>query len=398
MDDFPAGPASSPEPRRRSLSVVIPVNNGGRDFERCLRRLRDSSHRDYELIVVDDGSTDNSAALAERFGAKVLHHPKPLGPAAARNSGAKESSGSIVFFLDADVAVHGDTLDRVVRRFETTTDLSALFGSYDDAPEAPGVVSRYRNLLHHFVHQQGDFIDDARPVHTFWTGCGAIRRDLFLDLGGFDPERYRRPAIEDIELGYRVHRSGGTILLARDVQATHLKRWSLYGVLKTDILCRGVPWMLLIKRMNLAETDLNVSRGQRASVLATGLGAVCLAASVVVPAMAVGWLVSLGVIGVLNRGFHRFLYRKRGLAFASAGFALHYLYFWCCGISVVIALGLWHLAPRETVGRPISAGVRLDGAQRLGRTWRRPRWKRNVPSSQSSGRTADAPPSRKALP
>ena len=111
MDDVPAGPAS-PGPRRPSLSVVVPVRNGGRDFERCLRRLRDSHLADFELIVVDDGSTDDSAAVAERAGAIVVRFPSPQGPAAARNRGAREASAPLIFFLDADVAVHPRTLDR----------------------------------------------------------------------------------------------------------------------------------------------------------------------------------------------------------------------------------------------------------------------------------------------
>src|SRR5690349_13632135 len=105
MDDVPAGPAS-PEPRRPSLSVVVPVRDGGRDFERCLQRLRDSALSDFELIVVDDGSTDDSAALALSAGATVIRIPTPRGPAAARNLGARAARSSLVFFLDADVAVH----------------------------------------------------------------------------------------------------------------------------------------------------------------------------------------------------------------------------------------------------------------------------------------------------
>ena len=112
-------------------------------------------------------------------------------------------------------------------RFEADPGLAGLFGSYDDEPAAPGLVSRFRNLLHHYVHQAGTFVDDARPAQTFWTGCGLIRRDVFLEAGGFDPQLYRRPAIEDIELGYRMTRAGHRIVLARDVQATHLKRWTL---------------------------------------------------------------------------------------------------------------------------------------------------------------------------
>ena len=92
MDDFPAGPAS-PGPRRPSLSVVIPVHNGGLDLERCLRRLRDSREITFELIVVDDASSDRSAALAESWGARVLSHASRRGPAAARNAGARMATG-----------------------------------------------------------------------------------------------------------------------------------------------------------------------------------------------------------------------------------------------------------------------------------------------------------------
>jgi GT2 family glycosyltransferase len=348
MDDVPAGPAS-PGPRRPSLSVVVPVRNGGRDFERCLRRLRDSRLADFELIVVDDGSTDDSAAVAERAGAIVVRFPSPRGPAAARNRGAREASAPLIFFLDADVAVHPESLDRALARFESDPGLSALFGSYDDAPQAPGVVSQYRNLLHHFVHQQGAFEADIRPVHTFWTGCGMIRREVFLAYGGFDPRLYPRPAIEDIELGYRLTRAGHRIVLARDVLATHMKRWTLREMVRTDIFRRGVPWMLLIKRSGTVETDLNVKAGQKACVALTGLTLACAACGVAVPnaALAAGLgltaAAGLAAIVALNREFFAFLARRRGWRFACASLPLHLAYYCCCGLSVVIAMAYWHL-------------------------------------------------------
>jgi glycosyltransferase involved in cell wall biosynthesis len=346
MDDVPAGPAS-PESRRPLLSVVIPVHNGGQDFERCLLRLRDSDRTDYELVVVDDGSTDSSAALAERFGAIVVRNPTRNGPAQARNTGARAATAPLVFFLDADVAVHRDTLSKVVARFEADPGLSALFGSYDDQPTAPGVVSQYRNLLHHYVHQQGEFVADARPARTFWTGCGAIRKQAFLDFGGFDPKLYDRPAIEDIELGYRLTDAGCRVLLARDVLATHMKRWTLASVVRTDIFQRGVPWMLLMKRSKTAQSDLNVRPDQRASVAAAGLLGLSLAASAWFPGLLAVAAAALAAIVGLNFGFYRFLARRRGWGFALASIPLHYVYFCCCGLSVVIALGLWHLAPRR---------------------------------------------------
>jgi glycosyltransferase involved in cell wall biosynthesis len=370
MDDVPAGPAS-PVLRRPSLSVVVPVRNGGRDFGHCLQRLRGSDMDDFELIVVDDGSTDDSAARALDAGAILLRLPSPRGPAAARNVGAQAASSQLIFFLDADVAVHRETLLRASVRFERDPLLSALFGSYDDKPAAPGLVSQYRNLLHHFVHQQGVFHDGVRPAHTFWTGCGMIRRSVFLEYGGFDPRLYPRPAIEDIELGYRLTRAGHRIALARDVLATHMKRWTLSEMIRTDIFRRGVPWMLLIKRYGTIETDLNVKLGQKACVALTGLAVLTGAFGVLVPwAWAVSG-VALILIVLLNVGFFAFLARRKGLVFATGALPLHLVYYCCCGLSVVIAESYWLLRGRANGAAPTPLSGRAD---RGDRSIPRPAW------------------------
>jgi hypothetical protein len=315
---------------------------------------------DFKLIVVDDGSTDDSAELARKAGAMVVRHPRPEGPAAARNRGAQAATAPWIFFLDADVAVHPETLGRALVRFEADPELTALFGSYDHKPAAPGVVSQYRNLLHHFVHQHGRFVDGIRPAHTFWTGCGMIRRDVFLEFGGFDPRLYPRPAIEDIELGYRLTRAGHRIVLARDVLVTHLKRWTLPEMVRTDIFRRGVPWMLLIKRTGMVETDLNVQASQKACVVLTGLTLLAAGCSLVVPAAALGAGIGLAAIVALNRPFFTFLARRRGWSFAAAAVPLHLLYYCCCGLSVVIAAAHWR------VRRPATVLPRVDPAAQVG--------------------------------
>jgi hypothetical protein len=320
---------------------------------------------DFELIVVDDGSTDDSAAIARKTGAIVVRNPTPRGPAAARNRGAQAATAPLIFFLDADVAVHPETLGRALARFDSDPGLSALFGSYDDAPAAPGLVSQYRNLLHHFVHQHGPFVGDVRPAHTFWTGCGTIRRDVFLEFGGFDPRLYPRPAIEDIELGYRLTRAGHRIILSRDVQATHLKRWTLPEMVRTDIFRRGVPWMLLIQRTGMIETDLNVRTNQKACVALTGLTLAAASCGLVIPWIwaTAGAGIGLAAIVALNRHFFAFLVRHRGWAFAAAALPLHLLYYCCCGLSVVIALAYW----RRRRTRPALGRASRSGSERAER-------------------------------
>jgi glycosyltransferase involved in cell wall biosynthesis len=242
------------------VSVIIPVHNGAEHLADCLDHLFRSDACDFECIVVDDGSTDRSAQVAENRGARVIRLDGRRGPAHARNVGARESVGEILFFLDSDVLVTRGTIDRAIAHFRDNPDLDAVIGSYDDSPRSKDFISQYRNLMHCYVHQQG-----RSRASTFWAGCGAVRRNVFFELNGFD-QSYNRPAIEDIEFGYRLARAGKTILLDRDLLVKHLKRWTVWTVLKTDILYRGIPWAELILRDRRAPNDLNLQIAQRLSV------------------------------------------------------------------------------------------------------------------------------------
>jgi glycosyltransferase involved in cell wall biosynthesis len=256
-----------------SISVIIPVYNSAETLRKCLDHLRQSLCPSLETIAVDDGSTDGSAQVAKEFGATLLCTAGRHGPAAARNIGARAAKGEILFFLDADVCPCPDTLLRVQSSFGEDPELDALIGSYDDAPASPDFISQYKNLMHCFVHQGG-----RRVASTFWSGCGAIRRQVFSDHNGFD-EGYRRPAIEDIELGYRLVHNHRKVILDRDLQVKHLKRWTFWGLLKSDVLDRGIPWTELILRDRHMPSDLNLQLSQRISValvyLLLGIGAAC---------------------------------------------------------------------------------------------------------------------------
>ncbi len=241
------------------LTVVIPVYNGSAVLTQALTAMAASRVKPFELLVVDDGSTDDSAGVAERYGACVLHTAKQSGPAHARNLGAQTAKGDVLFFLDADVCVHPDTIGLVVDAF-TDPQLDALMGSYDDDPAEPDFLSQYKNLMHCYVHHTA-----RSEACTFWSGCGAIRREVFFAYSGFD-ESYDRPAIEDIELGYRLTEAGRRIVLDRNVQVKHLKRWSFWNLLKTDIFDRGIPWTELILRDKHMPNDLNIQLSQRVSV------------------------------------------------------------------------------------------------------------------------------------
>jgi glycosyltransferase involved in cell wall biosynthesis len=241
------------------ISVVIPAYNGGTQLHQCLNAIARLATAPSEIIVVDDGSTDGSIQKAATRGVRFFKISGRQGPAAARNIGAQAATGDIIFFLDADVCVHEDAIERVAAAFADPT-IDAVIGSYDDDPSSRDFLSQYKNLMHCFVHQNA-----SSEASTFWSGCGAIRREVFLDMSGFDAS-YKRPAIEDIELGYRLRRAKRRIVLDRDLRVKHLKKWTFWGLLKTDVLDRGIPWTELILRDQRMPNDLNLEISQRVSI------------------------------------------------------------------------------------------------------------------------------------
>ena len=314
-------------------SVVVPVYNGGSDLKECLAAIKGTISPSSELIVVDDGSTDGSLDVAKMLGARVFSTGSRKGPGAARNLGAQHARGEYICFIDADCLIRPDTLKRLQRLIKSTPELDAVFGSYDDAPRDKGLISQFKNLSHHYVHQ----VSNER-ASTFWAGCGCIKRSLFLQLGGFDTDRFCRPSIEDIHLGYRAKMAGANIYLAKDIQVSHLKKWTLSNLIKTDVLMRGVPWTrLLLANRQCRVYELNLRLEQRLSVIAACLMPLATVISIWFSEAALLVVSSSLLLYLFNRDFYIFLANKRGLAFAIACLPLHFLYFLYSGLSFSVA-------------------------------------------------------------
>ena len=290
-----------------TLTVVIPATDGPTTLERAVCAIRTAVDPPEELIVVE----------------RPLH----AGPAAARNHGAREARGDVLVFVDADVVVHPDAFRRIRNAFQDNS-LVALFGSYDDAPEGGGLVSDFRNLLHHHVHHSG-----SGAATTFWAGLGAVRRDTFLGIGGFDEERFPYPSVEDIELGMRLHASGAQLRLDPAIQGKHLKEWKLGTMLKTDLLQRGVPWLRLVVENGSGSSALNLGWKHR---LGTGASLVLFLGlarrNVRLSAL------MLAVLILLDRPFYLLLARRGGARLVAAGFPLYLAHRLTSAAAVPIAL------------------------------------------------------------
>ncbi|MCI5150245.1 MAG: glycosyltransferase [Candidatus Electrothrix sp. MAN1_4] len=312
------------------VSVIVPVYKGDENFLQCMEALAATCPQPDEILLVIDGHLEASLYPDIQQSTSILRTVYRGGPGMARNVGAKAAKNDILLFIDSDVLVPPDLPTQVMEEFKKNPGISGVFGSYDNAPQTENFLSQYRNLLHHYVHQNGK--EDAS---TFWGACGAIKRDVFLGVGGFDEKRYPRPSIEDVELGHRLKKAGYRIRLSKDLQIKHLKQWDISSMLKTDFFQRALPWTELIMDNRNIANDLNTDISSRLSIVLLFCSILSIVISIVYPQNI--FFVVAAVLGLVlcNCDVYLFFRKQKGCWFALKTIPWHWIYYCICGLGFV---------------------------------------------------------------
>jgi glycosyltransferase involved in cell wall biosynthesis len=330
----------------RPLSVIVPVRDGAATLAAALTAILGSElPRDqYELIVVDDASSDGSAEIAARYADTVIRLTgRVWGSGYARNRGAELAQGEVLAFVDADVMVQRDTLSAMLAMFLTDSALDAISTSHHESAAASNLATHYWNLLLRFGEesQTGSAGDVATP-------CAAVRREVFLSAGMYDEWRFGAAPLEGVELGNRLDALGRQVRLTTAIATIALGRRSVRSVLRevwnrSSLLARSLGY----QRTRAAVPNDSVFTLSRP--MAPVFAALCAVAfsgefvpepNLLLEAVAV----LLGAIA-LNAPVYWFFAKARGPAFAIAVIPLHFL------MQAVSAAGLcvgWVL--RDAVG------------------------------------------------
>lgn len=266
-----------------AVSVVIPAYNAGATLERCLDSLKCQTEKPLEIILVDDCSADRTPMIASTRDIHVVSFKERMGPARARNRGAEQAAGDVVLFVDSDVVVPPDLVERIVSLFASDAAIAAVQTLYSPVCPAEGLVSRYQNFYYfHALHRM-----KSSSTATFATWCAAVRKEVFLESGGFNvsiPE----PTVEDEELGYEIADRGDRIFLARDLQVTHLASYTLGQFASRRLRMaraqaksgwRSVRDRLLRRYINIRETGTHHSRYVVLSIVLVMLSLLCMTAA-----------------------------------------------------------------------------------------------------------------------
>ena len=250
------------------ISVVMPVYNSERLLGECLAALNASAFRDFEIVVVDDSSTDQSREIAAEHGARVVPSGGRLGPGRARNKGVEHARGEIVFFIDSDVVVRPDTLTRLLATFDRDPGLAGVVAVQSPTMRFRNLCSVYKNLWMHYTYVRRA----GEDVPLFYTTAAAIRRQAFLDSGGFDVN-YLDPNIEDTDYGQKLASQGFRVQILPDLDVEHVKGYDLAGLLRVDFL-RSMSLARLKLRKSadgIGTNDTSVPTGYIVSVPLAGV-------------------------------------------------------------------------------------------------------------------------------
>ncbi len=273
------------------VSIIIPNRNGGKTIGACLEAALASQHPDFEIIVVDDFSDDDSVHIVERFPCRLVRLTNHGGAARARNAGAQHGQGEILFFTDADCLLNEDTLTKASKAlFASHSDL-VVGGTYTRRPADDGFFSRFQSIFVNYSETKHALHPDYIATHAM-----AISADTFRTSGGFSESM--RPMLEDVELSHRLRRQGIGLVLNPDIQVRHIFNFSLLGSLR-NAFSKSMYWTMY----SISNKDLLTDSGTASWELKANVGAYCLSWVLLFLALVTGqwmWWVAIGGVQTVN--------------------------------------------------------------------------------------------------
>jgi len=302
------------------ISVVIPSYNPDlKTLAECLKAIQDSNFKPLEVILVDDGSLIDYPEEI-RACCKIIKNQKNMGPACARNIGAKQAKGNILFFLDSDVKIANSTFNKIAEKFNNA-DIAAVQTIYSKLTPVKNFLSQYQNLYQHY-NFKGIRQEYLCRLSSYAV---AVKKDVFFEVGGF-PEFVKNASIEDGLLGMALYSQGYRILLAGDIQVEHLAYFDIRKLLSRMFIL-GRDAIIHSRTGKNKRTELSKTHHRANQIVAILLSPLILVA-LMTAVLAIGKMFALLFISaflLINAGFFIFLYKLKGIPFMLKSIIMYYL-------------------------------------------------------------------------
>jgi glycosyltransferase involved in cell wall biosynthesis len=225
-----------------SVTIIIPTFNGGRRIGNCLDALvQQTAGRDAEILVVNDGSTDNTAEIVARYSEVRLITQSNAGPAAARNRGAIEARGAIILFTDDDCVPTAEWLAAITEPFQDPIVVGTK-GVYRTRQQS--LAARFVQIEYEDKYRLMSALSQIDFIDTYSAG---FRRERFLEMGGYDTS-FPVACAEDIELSYRMSARGWIMKFVPGAVVYHTHPDTLWKYLAKKY--KFAFWRMLAVRKN----------------------------------------------------------------------------------------------------------------------------------------------------
>jgi glycosyltransferase involved in cell wall biosynthesis len=312
------------------FSIIIPAYNASRTLKECLDAVYKQSYPDFEAIIVDDRSKDDTIQIAQKYPCKIVKNDKNLGAAKTRNIGAEEAMGDILYFIDSDTIPKPDVLEKLNKHFSGPNSPAAIVGAYVKEIPLKDFYSKFQNFYTFYNHEQCK----EGKIHWFWTACGAISREVFFKIGKFD-ERYTGASAEDMHMGYDLSIAGHEIILDKSIEVTHLHHHSFSSIMKND-LKKSAAWTQLFLEKNRGNKFKHGFTGPRNLISMLSAYMTFLSFPLSLFSCSILLLFFIGIIGFLgaNSSFFNFIFKHSDPVFTIKAMIFHFL------INIIVPIGI----------------------------------------------------------
>ena len=301
------------------VSVIIPNRDGAATIGKCLAAAQASHHGNFEIVVVDDASEDNSIEVIERYPCKLVRLPQHGGAAQARNAGAAHSRGRILFFTDADCLLQPDTLSLAAGTLALEGPNALVGGTYTPLPYDRSFFSRFQSIFVNYFETRRAPAADYIATHAL-----AVDAAVFRSNGGFAEDV--RPILEDVEFSHRLRRAGCRLVMNPAIKVQHIFNYSLARSLR-NAFTKSLYWT----GYAIGNRDLLADSGTASVGLKANVSAFACNASLLLIFPLTGNMMALALAAAalalnlfVNRGLLLAYHRAEGLGFALMA-TLYYL-------------------------------------------------------------------------
>lgn len=322
----------------KSIRIVVPTYNSQRSIAGCLDAIYASSYKDFEVVVVDDGSADRTVEIVAKYPCRLIKFDANRGAACARNAGTADSGKDYFLFIDSDVMIEKDTLRKLIERARSEK-VEAVIGCYTKLPLSPCLFSIYHNLFQYFYFFRNTSLhSDKSGANIFWTGCGLVEAAAFNDVGGFC-ENVEGASTEDGIFGYELRKKGYRIYVDMDIAVPHDHRYSFLQLTR-NYFRRATN---LSQTMFISRPDKQLNQGYLNLFNIGSLALSCLFAFASLGSIVSGRILGMALFTfalfvLINLNFYIFILRATTIQFAVLAIMVNLFFYLTIGLGLAIGL------------------------------------------------------------